>query len=98
MLRPCFRISKGGFVASGVFLSLAVAVFLWVFFIASRNPADSGESGLLLLPFALPWIMLVPVQWLGPISGIGMIFFNALILYLVFGGMRFERGLGDDDR
>ena len=82
------RFSLGGFIAAGIFLSLAVAVFGWIYFVASRNPADSGESGILLLPFAMPWIMIVPSAWVGPFTGMAMILVNALILYLAFGGLR----------
>jgi hypothetical protein len=80
--------SLGGFLASGLFLLLAVAVFCWIFFVASKNPADSGESGILLLPFAMPWINWIPVGWLGLPTAFACIFSNALILYLVFGGLR----------
>ena len=88
MLRFRIRRSPGGFLAGGLFLLLAFAVFCWIFFVASKNPADSGESGILLLPFAMPWIMWLPVGWLGPRTGFACIFLNALILYLLFGGLR----------
>ena len=88
MQKLSIRFSKGGIVAAGLFLSLALAVFAWIFFVASKNPADSGESGILLLPFAMPWIMILPSAWIGPFTGIAMILFNAFILYLVFGGLR----------
>ena len=88
MSKLSIRFSKGGIVAAGLFISLALAVFAWIFFVASKNPADSGESGILLLPFAMPWIMILPSAWVGPFTGMVMIFFNALILYLVFGGLR----------
>lgn len=91
MLKPSIRFSKGGIVAAGIFLFLAVATFAWIVFIASKNPADSGESGLLLLPFAMPWIMLIPNALVGPFTGMAMILFNALILYLVFGGVRIAK-------
>jgi hypothetical protein len=77
-----------GLIAAGLFLLLAVSVFLWIFLVASKNPADSGESGLLLIPFALPWMMILPSRWIGPMTGLGSILFNALLLYLLFGGLR----------
>ena len=83
-----FRYARGGVLAAGLFLSAAAAVFAWVFFVASKNPADSGESGILLLPFAMPWISLIPTEWLGLLAALGSIFLNALILYCVFGGLR----------
>lgn len=91
MLKPTFRFSRGGLVASGLFLLLAGAVFAWIFFIASKNPADSGESGLLLLPFAMPWITMVPQEIAGLSAAFACIFVNALILYLLFGGLRISK-------
>jgi hypothetical protein len=82
------RKSPAGLAVSSLFLLLALAVFSWIFFVASKNPADSGESGILLLPFAMPWIMWLPVEWLGLYSGLGCILFNTLVLYLLFGGLR----------
>ena len=88
MLQLRIRRSLAGFLVSGLFILLVVAVFCWIFFVASKNPADSGESGILLLPFAMPWIMWLPVRWLGPVTGFACMGLNALILYLVFGGLR----------
>jgi len=90
-MKLVFRLSPGGFFAAGLFLLAAVSVFAWIFFIASKNPADSGESGILLLFFAMPWISIVPASWLGPGVGLGCIAINALMLYCVFGGLRFRR-------
>jgi hypothetical protein len=81
-------------VAGGIFLLLALGVFLWIFFVASKNPADSGESGLLMLPFAMPWIMHLPVSWLGPWTGWACILFNALIIYCLFGGLKLKKHSG----
>lgn len=82
------RWSLAGFLVSGLFVLLVLAIFCWIFFVASKNPADSGESGILLLPFAMPWIMWLPVNWLGPVTGFACMGLNALILYLLFGGLR----------
>ena len=87
-MMPSLKSSRGGAIAAGFFSLSAAAVFAWVFFVATKNPADSGESGLLLLPFAMPWIMLVPDSWLGPWIGLGCIFLNSAILYCIFGGLR----------
>ena len=92
MLKLRIKKSLAGFIAGGLFLSLAVGVFCWLFFVASKNPADSGESGIMLLPFAMPWIMWFPVEWLGPLTGLACIVLNALLLYLLFGGLRFNSG------
>ena len=91
MLKPTFRLSPGGFVAAGLFLLLATAIFAWIFFVASKNPADSGESGILLLPFAMPWITMMPDAWLGLLAAMGSILLNALILYFLFGGFRITK-------
>jgi hypothetical protein len=88
MLKLRIRWSPVGMIVSGLFLFLIVAIFCWIFFVASKNPADSGESGILLLPFAMPWIMWLPVRWLGPMTGFACMVLNALILYFVFGGLR----------
>jgi len=37
----------GGFPAAIVFPILFFGLFFWVFFVASKNAADSGESGIL---------------------------------------------------
>jgi hypothetical protein len=83
-----FKLSRGGALAGGLFLLFAAGVFAWIVLSASRNPADSGESGILLLPFTMPWVTLVPSAWLGPWVGLGCILLNSLILYCVFGGLR----------
>lgn len=85
------RKSRAGSMAAGLFLFSAGAVFCWVFFIASKNPADSGESAILLLPFAVPWVYVLPAKWLGLGTGIGSILLNGLVLYCAFGGLRFRR-------
>ena len=90
-LRPVFRFSRSGFAAAALFLALFFGLFAWVFFVASKNPADSGESGILLLPFAMPWVTMLPQRWLGPAAGILSVLLNAFIIYLVFGGLRLKR-------
>ena len=85
---PVLKYSRRGFLAAGLFLGAASSVFLWIFAVASKNPADSGESGILLLPFTMPWILVVPDDWLGLSLGSVCILFNAAILYCVFGGLR----------
>lgn len=80
--------SRGGSIAAGLFLLAALAVFCWVFFVASKNPGDSGESGILLVPFAMPWVSIMPTEWLGLGAGLGSILLNSIILYCIFGGLR----------
>ena len=86
-----FKFSRSGMLAAGLLLLSFISVFAWVFFVASKNPADSGESGILLLPFAMPWISLVPSAWLGPMVAVGCVLLNSLILCCVFGGLRVAR-------
>jgi hypothetical protein len=45
----------------------------------------------MLLPFAMPWIMWLPVEWLGPLTGFACILLNTLLLYLLFGGVSFGK-------
>ena len=91
MTRLMLRYSRGGAVAAGLFLAAFAAAFAWLFFVASKNPADSGESGILLIFFAMPWIQLVPTSWLGLPFALGSVSLNALILYCLFGGLRLRR-------
>ena len=97
MLKANFHFSRGGFVAAGLFLLLFIVVFSWVYFIASKNPADSGESGILLLPFAMPWITLFPARMSGLVLAFVCVFINALVLYLVFGGLRIRKQASHDE-
>lgn len=89
MLR--LRRSRGGLVAAATFLTVFFAMLCWLFLVASKNPADSGESGILLLPFAMPWVLWIPQAWVGPGSGMAAVSLNAVIVYLVFGGLRWDR-------
>jgi uncharacterized membrane protein YhaH (DUF805 family) len=91
VLKLVLKHSRSGFIAAGLFLLLFLVLLAWMFFIASKNPADSGESGILLLPFAMPWVALVPQVWLGPLVGFASVLVNTLIIYLLFGGLRLKR-------
>ncbi|MCW8873595.1 hypothetical protein ACFL33_05335 [Pseudomonadota bacterium] len=82
--------SKTGFIAAALFLLAFLGVLAWIFFVASKNPADSGESGILLLPFAVPWVMWLPVEWLGPWAAVLCVLLNAVIIYVLFGGLRLK--------
>ena len=87
MNRLAWRRSKIGALAAGLYTLAFLALLAWIFLVASKNPADSGESGILLLPFAMPWVMWLPVDWLGPWSGVACVLVNAVIVYGVFGGL-----------
>ena len=90
MTRLVLQKSKTGFVAAALFLFAFLGLLAWVFLVASKNPADSGESGILLLPFAMPWVMWLPVEWLGPLSGFLCVLLNAFVAFCLFGGLRFR--------
>ena len=85
------RFSKMGLAVSGLFLVAFLSLFAWVFLVASKNPADSGESAILMLPFAMPWIGWLPTSWLGPWTALAAVLLNAAILYAVFGGLRLRK-------
>ena len=91
MIRPVLQTSKTGFVSAGLFLLAFLGLLAWIFFVASKNPADSGESGILLLPFAMPWVMWLPAEWLGLWAAFLCVSINALIVYCLFGGLRFKK-------
>lgn len=91
MFVPVLKRSGIGCASAAIFVVLFVGAFAWVFFVASQNPADSGESAILLLPFTMPWIFLVPDGWLGPLAGIACVGLNSFLVYLVFGGLRLRR-------
>jgi hypothetical protein len=90
-MRLVLKTSKLGYAAAAIFLLLAIAVFAWLIYSASTNPADSGEGGVLLIFFAMPWINIIPPRFINPFSAIGCILFNAVLLYCLFGGLRFEK-------
>lgn len=100
MLR--MRRSRTGSVLAGGFLALAAGLQGWLLVSAAINPADSGEGGLLLLLFSAPWSLIVPnmlleAGWfdaLAPLVLWLMIGLNALLLYCLAGGVRFERRSG----
>ena len=88
---PTIRRSRLGFAAATIFVLLFIGLLSWVFLVASKNPADSGESGILLLPFTMPWIALLPGEWVGPLAGGACVLINAFLIYLLFGGLSFRR-------
>jgi hypothetical protein len=90
-MRPVLKSSKPGYAAAAIFLLLAVGVFAWLIYSASTNPGDSGEGGVLLIFFAMPWINIIPTGFINPITAIGCILFNAVLLYCLFGGLRFRK-------
>lgn len=55
-------------------------LFAYVMWLASNNSADSGESAIILLIPASPWIMLLPHELLNPFTGIGCMLLNGALL------------------
>jgi len=93
------RKSRAGAGVAGVFFSAAVALQAWLLVSAYTNAADSGEGGVLLFAFTLPWTLLVPeaildAAWfdvIGPWLAWGMIALNGFLVYCVAGGLRLGR-------
>jgi uncharacterized membrane protein YhaH (DUF805 family) len=90
MMRLVLQKSKTGVTAACLYLCAFLGLLAWIFFVASKNPADSGESGILLLPLVMPWVMWLPVEWLGLWAVFLCVSLNALIVYCLFGGLRFK--------
>jgi hypothetical protein len=92
---------SGFFVAAGFFLLASIAYATHTVSVFT-NAGNSGESGVLLLPFALPWISMVPepvfdsALWRSALlPGWWMIVLgNAFILYCASGGLGWRRNAG----
>ncbi len=94
--------SKSGWVAAGLFTALAGLALLSHLYSMLTRPGDAGESAVVMLPFAAPWIFWIPdalVQsrfWkvlAYPVFGV-LVLLNAFLLYCVFGGLRWRPGGG----
>jgi hypothetical protein len=91
--------SKSGFIVAAVFAGLALAALFLHLHSVKTNPGDSGESGIILLPFCSPWILMVPRSivyshlwaFLGYVSYILFVALNAFILYLLTGGVKWQK-------
>ena len=90
-MRLALRWSRPGFAVAALFILLALSVLAWLLYSSATNPADSGEGGVLLIFFAMPWINIIPAKFLNPFSAIACILFNAVLLYCLFGGLRFMK-------
>ncbi len=100
---PGLKHSKSGWVAAGLFTALAVVALLSHLYSILTRPGDSGESAVVMIPFAIPWIFWIPdalVQsrfWkvlAYPVFG-ALVLLNAFLLYCVFGGLRGRSGGGE---
>jgi hypothetical protein len=90
-MRLVLKSSKIGFAVAAIFLLLAIVVVAWLFYSSATNPGDSGEGGVLLIFFAMPWVDIIPNRFIGLFSAIACILINAFLLYCLFGGLRFEK-------
>jgi len=88
-MRLVLKLSRFGFAVAAVFLLLVIAGVAWLFYSSATNPADSGEGGVLLIFFAMPWINIIPTRFINFFTAIGCILLNAFLLYCLFGGLRF---------
>ncbi|MFA4828630.1 MAG: hypothetical protein WC855_14320 [Thermodesulfovibrionales bacterium] len=84
------RISKGGLICSSVYAGLFLLLFFILMVSGRTNPGNSGESGILLLPFLLPWIIFLRTgSWfdhnIETLIWV-VILLNTLIIYLICGG------------
>lgn len=66
-------------IALVIYAGCIASLFAYTAWSASSNPADSGESAIILVIPASPWIWLLPRELLGPISGVMCIVFNGLL-------------------
>lgn len=88
------RISKVGIISALTFLIIFAASFSFVSHSARTNPGDSGESGILLLPFVSPWAFMIPESLIMSPIYEKLIFplmsffalLNSFLIYLFFGG------------
>lgn len=85
------RRSTAGFIAAGIYVLAFVAGLAWVFVAPTLNPGESGETGILLLPFLFPWLWLVSASALSFWVALGIVGLNAICVYFLFGGLRFKR-------
>jgi len=94
-----FQRSRLGFILAGIFVALAMAALFFHLYSVKTNAGDSGESAIVLLPFAAPWIFMVPKSvaysklWAygAYVFYILCVLANAMILYILSGGLKLKR-------
>lgn len=82
-------ISKKGIKFAAAFIGIFSVLFL-VIIAGVNNPGNSGEAGIYILPFVLPWLILIPDSP-SKQSSMELILFlsallNSFLIYLFFGG------------
>lgn len=87
MKRPYLRYSRRGLVLALLFMGVVAGLLYWLVFVDVANPGSSGEAGVWLLLPASPWVFLMPSDWLGLPAAIAAFLLNAVLLYLIAGGI-----------
>ncbi len=78
-----------GFWAAGLFIFFGFMAYVMHLYSVKHNTGDSGESAIMVVPFCLPWILVLP-QGIGELILLS-IPFNAFILYMICGGISVQR-------
>jgi hypothetical protein len=82
------KLDFGWSIVGAFFASLYLASFLgtlgYVNYSTLSNGGESGESGILLLLFSLPWTLLIP----GPVAAFFAVPLNAFVIFCIAGGVR----------
>jgi hypothetical protein len=78
-----YRLSLFGLIGATFFLGMFVGAYLFNMNSISSNVANSGEGGIILILYAMPWVMIFPKSFLG--FALGLIL-NTILIYLVLGG------------
>jgi hypothetical protein len=82
----CSSVSNKGVKYAAIFLALFGVMFLYLLS-GINNPGNSGEGGVLILPFVLPWILIFPDT---PSQSITLLllwasaFLNSVLIYLIY--------------
>ena len=85
------NLSKSGLTIAVLYFVIFVVVYSYLQYSARTNPGDSGEGGIYLVPFVLPWYLLVPdshfrESFATPLHCISALL-NSIIIYLLCGGV-----------
>ena len=85
------KLSKSGLTIAGLYFVLFVVVYSYLRYCTRTNPGDSGEGGIYLVPFVLPWYLLVPYShfresFATPLHCISALL-NSIIIYFLCGGV-----------
>ena len=76
------RISLSGLLSVAFYLGMFAGAYHYDLQSIHQSAANSGEGGIVLMLYALPWVMLHPSL----LTLFGGIIYNAILIYLVMGG------------